>query len=54
MEFSKYLLENAKVAPTPGSAFGPTGEGHIRISYANSVERLEEALQRMEEAISEL
>ncbi len=54
MEFCEYLLENAKVATTPGSAFGPAGEGHIRISYASSIERIEEALERLEEAVSKI
>lgn len=54
MEFCEYLLENAKVATTPGSAFGPAGEGHIRISYASSIERIKEALGRLEEAVSEI
>lgn len=54
MEFSKYLLKEAGVATTPGSAFGPTGEGNFRISYASSIERLNEALDRIEEAVSNL
>ncbi len=54
MEFSKYLLKNAGVATTPGSAFGPAGEGNIRMSYAESMEGIEEALDRMEEAISSM
>ena len=54
MEFSKYLLKEAGVATTPGSAFGPTGEGNFRISYASSKERLKEALDRMEDAVSNL
>lgn len=54
MEISKSLLKEVGVAATPGSAFGPAGEGYIRLSYANSVERIEEALKRMEENISSL
>ncbi len=54
MDFCKYLLKEAGVATTPGSAFGPTGEGNFRISYASSMERIKEALDRMEEAISNL
>lgn len=54
MEFCKYLLKNAGIAVTPGTAFGPAGEGHIRISFANSVERIKEALERLENAIDSL
>ncbi len=54
MDFCKYLLKEAGVATTPGSAFGPTGEGNFRISYASSMERLKESLDRMEKAVSNL
>jgi len=54
MEFSKYLLKEAGVATTPGSAFGPTGEGNFRISYASSLDRLNEAINRIEDAVSDL
>lgn len=46
-EFAQRLLEEEKVAVVPGEAFGTSGAGHIRISYANSVENLEEAMNRM-------
>jgi aspartate aminotransferase len=52
IELSEYLLSEAKVAVIPGAAFGPTGEGHLRISFANSVEKLQEAGQRISEALS--
>ena len=35
------------MAVVPGSAFGPSGEGHVRMCYATSYERLEEALRRV-------
>lgn len=47
-EFCEKLLVEAKVAAVPGSAFGTGGEGYFRISYAYSMEQLEEALDRME------
>jgi aminotransferase len=47
-EFCDRLLNNAKVAVVPGSAFGNSGEGYMRISYACSMEVLEEALNRIE------
>lgn len=51
MEFASKLLETEKVAVVPGTAFGPSGEGYIRISYASSLENLKEALSRMEKFI---
>lgn len=54
MDLCEYLLKNAQVAATPGSAFGPAGEGHLRMSYANSAERIKEALERLDEASSSL
>jgi aminotransferase len=46
-EFSERLLFEHKVAVVPGSAFGPSGEGHVRATLATSYEQLEEALRRM-------
>lgn len=48
LEFSKKLLEREKVAVVPGTAFGSLGEGYLRISYASSMDRLKEALSRIE------
>ena len=47
----RYLLEEAGVAVLWGSAFGPGGEGHLRISYANSEENLHAALEAVEAAL---
>ncbi len=47
-EFCETLLEEEKVAIIPGVAFGDCGEGFARISYAASMEHIEEALVRME------
>ncbi len=52
-ELAHHLLE-AGVVTVPGSAFGPHGEGHIRLSYANDEATLEEALQRIEKAVQDL
>ncbi|MBP7055421.1 MAG: aminotransferase class I/II-fold pyridoxal phosphate-dependent enzyme [Candidatus Omnitrophica bacterium] len=52
LEFSKRLLESQKVAVVPGTAFGPLGEGFIRISYASSMDKLKEAMRRMEKFLS--
>jgi len=48
---ANYLLEEAGVALLGGSCFGDAGAGYLRISYANSIENLEEALRRMRNAL---
>ncbi len=53
-EFAYKLLQDKKVVVVPGSAFGASGEGFIRISYAYSIENLKNALNRIEEFIKEL
>lgn len=47
-EFANKLLMEEKVAVVPGNAFGESGEGFIRCSYAYSIENIEEALVRIE------
>ena len=54
MEMAEYLLEHAKIALVPGSAFGSEGEGYLRISYATSMEQLQEACSRIRKAVEEL
>ncbi len=49
-----YLLHEAGVACLSGTSFGEYGDGYLRFSYANSVENIKEALQRMEKATSKL
>jgi len=51
-QFAEWLLDEARIAVTPGSAFGPGGEGHVRFSFATSRPILEQALARMETAFS--
>ena len=46
-EFATKLLESQKLAVVPGNAFGNSGEGFIRISYAYSIDQLREALDRI-------
>lgn len=53
-EFANELLQSKKVAVVPGTAFGSSGEGFIRISYAYSLDDLKVALGRVEEFITEL
>ena len=54
MEFSNQLLKKEKVAVVPGTAFGSLGEGYLRISYASNMEKLKEALMRMERFVNSL
>ncbi len=53
-EFATRLLQQEKVAVVPGTAFGTSGEGYVRISYAYSIEDLKEALERVEHFIAGL
>ncbi len=46
-EFSERLLMEEKVACVPGSAFGTSGAGHVRCSYATAYHQIEQALERM-------
>ena len=46
-EFVRKLLKEEKVACVPGDAFGPSGEGFVRCSYATSLEEIEEAIVRI-------
>jgi aminotransferase len=46
-EFTERLLIEERVAVVPGSAFGPSGAGHVRMCYATAYDRLEEALARI-------
>jgi len=46
-EFADRLLQEEHVAMIPGSAFGPSGAGHVRASYATAYEKIEEALVRL-------
>jgi aspartate aminotransferase len=50
-KFTELLLTEAKVAVTPGSAFGKAGEGHIRISYAASREAIKEGVRHIKAAL---
>lgn len=53
-EFSLRLLREKKVAVVPGSAFGPSGEGHVRCSYATGMEEIKIAMERIAEFCAEL
>ena len=47
-DFAEKLLQAEHVALVPGSAFGACGEGHVRCSYATSIDKISEALNRIE------
>ena len=53
-EFCTRLLREKEVAVVPGTAFGESGEGNVRISYAYSLENLKRAMDRIEEFVEEL
>ena len=53
-EFAGRLLQEEKVAVVPGTAFGTSGEGFLRISYAYSIDDLKEALSRLEAFIERI
>ncbi|WP_460007843.1 LL-diaminopimelate aminotransferase [Methanogenium cariaci] len=47
MEFAAKMLNEAGIVVTPGTGFGKAGEGYVRFAITRSVERIEEALERM-------
>ncbi|MGN1423586.1 MAG: aminotransferase class I/II-fold pyridoxal phosphate-dependent enzyme [Oscillospiraceae bacterium] len=53
-EFCEKLIYSKKVAVVPGSAFGASGEGYVRVSYAYSVQHITTALSRIREFIEEM
>ena len=53
-EFSLRLLKEKRVAVVPGTAFGPSGEGYVRCSYATGLEQIKVAMQRISEFCTEL
>ena len=50
-ELGEHLLNNAGVAVLPGTSFGKYGEGHLRLSFANSIENIKKALERIARAV---
>jgi aspartate/methionine/tyrosine aminotransferase len=53
-QFADFLFQKARVAVVPGDAFGPGGEGYVRISYCASVEEIEESMERARSALAQL
>ena len=53
-KFVRDLAKGARVALIPGASFGPGGEGYVRLSYAASMESLQEATKRIKEYVNSL
>jgi aminotransferase len=53
-EVAHCLVDEGKVVTVPGSSFGENGEGYLRLSYATSYEKIEEAMDRIEKAAKRL
>ncbi len=53
-EFATRLLQEERVAAVPGTAFGDSGEGHLRISYAYSLDNLKKAMERLKQFVERL
>ena len=53
-EFCEKLIESHRVAVVPGDAFGKSGEGFIRVSYAYSLNHINTAIERIGEFLKEL
>lgn len=53
-QFAEKLLTSHRVAVVPGNAFGDSGEGYIRCSYATSMEKLQVAMERMRKFVGDL
>jgi len=51
---ANFILEEAGVALLPGNAFGIYGEGYLRLSYANSIENIQQGLARMRAALAQI
>jgi aspartate/methionine/tyrosine aminotransferase len=49
--FADLVLSQADVIVSPGAAYGPSGEGYVRLSLTVADERLEEAVRRIEERV---
>jgi LL-diaminopimelate aminotransferase len=49
--FATHVLDTADVIVSPGSAYGPSGEGYIRITLTTPDDRLDEALERIRDSL---
>jgi aspartate/methionine/tyrosine aminotransferase len=53
-DMALYLLDKAGIATVPGDAFGPAGNGHIRISLSTTYDEVQNGMERMKKALSEI
>jgi aminotransferase len=53
-DFALRLLDEENVACVPGSAFGPSGEGYLRCSYATDLEEIKQAMEHLERFVRRL
>lgn len=53
-EFARMALEVANVGLLPGSDFGPSGEGFVRLCYATSEDRIQEGIERLRKMVAQL
>ena len=53
-EFATQLLQKYKIAVVPGNAFGQSGEGYVRCSYASSMDNIKEAMKRISYFLEDL
>ncbi|HJK74495.1 MAG TPA: aminotransferase class I/II-fold pyridoxal phosphate-dependent enzyme, partial [Methanocorpusculum sp.] len=49
VEFTQRMVNEAGIVVTPGTGFGPNGEGYVRFAITRPVERINEAIARMKE-----
>jgi alanine-synthesizing transaminase len=54
LEFSSYLVREAKVATSPGLGFGPGGEGHVRFALIENEQRTRQAIRNLRQALPKL
>jgi alanine-synthesizing transaminase len=54
LEFTKFLLREAKVAVSPGIGFGPSGEGYVRFALVENEHRIAQAVKGIRKALSKL
>ena len=54
LDFSKYLVQEADVATSPGVGFGPGGDGHVRFALIENEQRINQALRNLKKALPKL
>jgi alanine-synthesizing transaminase len=54
LSFALYLLEEAKVAVSPGIGFGPSGDGHVRFALVENEQRIGQAVRGIRKALDRL